>query len=126
MKEILRILGMTCKNCKTTIEDGLKELKGLTEVHVDTETETVTVTFVEAKSNIFRIVDKIEEMGYSIRSSTTKSTPVWKRVIKGIKGIFKDLEAGSVYKSKAKKGPSCCLNPDEIPGRNRLSDEKKK
>jgi len=57
-----RVEGMTCDHCKATVEKGLKDLEGVTEVIADRANNRVSVQAESVSDNQIR--EAIEKMGY--------------------------------------------------------------
>lgn len=60
-----RVEGMTCDHCKATVEQGLKDLQGVSEVMADLASNLVTVQAAEITDN--QIKDTIENLGYRFK-----------------------------------------------------------
>lgn len=60
----LRIYGMTCSSCTTTVESGLSSVPGITSVAVSLATETCTIGFDRTLIGPREMVERIEEMGF--------------------------------------------------------------
>ncbi|KAF9530394.1 E1-E2 ATPase-domain-containing protein [Crepidotus variabilis] len=60
----LRIYGMTCSSCTSTVEAGLIDTPGITSVAVSLATETCTVHFDRSLVAPRDMVSRIEEMGF--------------------------------------------------------------
>ncbi|KAH7923971.1 heavy metal translocatin [Leucogyrophana mollusca] len=60
----LRIYGMTCSACTSSVETGLREMPGVTDVAVSLATETAKVEFVPGLVGPREMVERIEEMGF--------------------------------------------------------------
>ncbi|KAG6890101.1 hypothetical protein C0995_012051 [Termitomyces sp. Mi166 len=60
----LRIYGMTCSSCTSTVESGLSSVPGITSVSVSLATETCTVDFDRTLVGPREMVERIEEMGF--------------------------------------------------------------
>jgi uncharacterized membrane protein YraQ (UPF0718 family)/copper chaperone CopZ len=65
MKNIVqyRVEGMTCDHCKATVEKGLKELEGVSEVMVDRENMEVSIQAESVSDS--QVKDAVERLGYS-------------------------------------------------------------
>ncbi|MGK0291541.1 MAG: copper chaperone [bacterium] len=65
MEKILKIEGMSCKNCVKHVVDALSEIKNVTTVEVSLEEKTATV---EMSSDIEQtiLVSAIEDAGYDV------------------------------------------------------------
>ena len=57
-----RVEGMTCDHCKATVENGLKDLQGVSEVLADRSNNRVTVQAEAVSEN--QIKETIEKLGY--------------------------------------------------------------
>jgi len=57
-----RVEGMTCDHCKATVENGLKDLQGVSEVLADRSNNQVTVQAESVSEN--KIKETIEKLGY--------------------------------------------------------------
>jgi len=62
----LAITGMTCANCVTTIEKGLKKLGGVIDANVNLATEKALVTVVPGQIARRDVVKQIELIGYGV------------------------------------------------------------
>jgi len=64
MKEIqqYKVEGMTCDHCKATVENGLKDLEGVSEVIADRENSRVSIQSADLSDNLIK--ETIEKLGY--------------------------------------------------------------
>lgn len=64
MKDIIqyRVEGMTCDHCKATVERGLKDMEGVSEVVVDRDNMQVSIQAESVTEN--QVKDAIEKLGY--------------------------------------------------------------
>lgn len=60
----LRIYGMTCSSCTSTVENGLRDMPGINNVAVSLATETAKIDFEPGVIGPREMVDRIEEMGF--------------------------------------------------------------
>lgn len=60
----LRIYGMTCSSCTSTVESGLSVVPGITSVAVSLATETCTIHFDRSMIGPREMVERIEDMGF--------------------------------------------------------------
>ncbi|TFK39778.1 Cu-transporting P-type ATPase [Crucibulum laeve] len=60
----LRIYGMTCSSCTSTVESGLASVPGITSVSVSLATELCTIHFDRTLINPREMVERIEDMGF--------------------------------------------------------------
>lgn len=60
----LRIYGMTCSSCTSTVENGLRDIPGINNVAVSLATETAKIDFEPGLIGPREMVDRIEEMGF--------------------------------------------------------------
>ncbi|MFS0785786.1 copper ion binding protein [Shouchella sp. 1P09AA] len=62
----LRVTGMSCGHCVSSIESGLGEKNGIEHVLVNLQEGVVTVTFVQEKWTIDQLKEVIEDLGYEV------------------------------------------------------------
>ncbi|KAF9223974.1 copper P-type ATPase CtaA [Gyrodon lividus] len=60
----LRVYGMTCSSCTSTVENGLREIPGINSVAVSLATETAKIGFESGVIGPREMVERIEEMGF--------------------------------------------------------------
>jgi Cu+-exporting ATPase len=60
----LRIYGMTCGSCTSTVESCLREMPGITSVAVSLTTETAKIEFEPGLVGPREMVERIEDMGF--------------------------------------------------------------
>ena len=60
----LRIYGMTCSSCTSTVENGLRSMPGINNVALSLATETAKINFEPGVVGPREMVDRIEEMGF--------------------------------------------------------------
>jgi len=60
----LRIYGMTCSSCTSTVEAQLGALPGVTSVSVSLATETCQITYDQAILGVRDMVDRVSELGF--------------------------------------------------------------
>ena len=87
----LRIYGMTCSSCTSTVETELGKMPGISSVAVSLATETAKVTFDRGMMGPREMVERVEELGFDamlsdqqdatqLRSlSRTKEIQEWRR-----------------------------------------------
>ena len=61
---MLALEGMTCASCAMRIEKGLKKVPGVDNASVNLATERATVTYNPQQTDIDRLVQKVEAVGY--------------------------------------------------------------
>ncbi|WP_200411169.1 copper chaperone CopZ [Virgibacillus salexigens] len=66
MEKTLNVQGMTCGNCKMSVEGALKKLDGVSAAEVNLDTGNVEVTFDESKVHVDAMKEAIEEQGYHV------------------------------------------------------------
>ncbi len=72
MKEVrkkkveLKISGMTCASCASTIEKSLLNLKGVSKALVNLGTETATVEYDDDKLKINNLNKAVSDVGYNV------------------------------------------------------------
>jgi len=65
MKEILKVEGMSCGHCVSSIETNVGELTGVSTVKVDLANKEVSVEFDNA-ATLVQIKETIEDQGYDL------------------------------------------------------------
>ncbi|KAL0953731.1 hypothetical protein HGRIS_004922 [Hohenbuehelia grisea] len=60
----LRIYGMTCSSCTSTVEKELSAVPGISSVSVSLPLSSAQVTFDQTLINVREIVERIEELGF--------------------------------------------------------------
>lgn len=62
----LRVEGMSCGHCKSTVEGALKKLPGVESAVVDLAAKTATVTYEEGKVSVDQMKEAVEDQGYDV------------------------------------------------------------
>jgi copper chaperone len=57
----LKITGMTCGHCQSTVKQALESVEGVEEAHVDLESGLAKV---EGNANVVMLIAVVEEEGY--------------------------------------------------------------
>jgi len=65
MKEVLKVDGMSCGHCVSSIETNVGELTGVSTVKVDLANKEVSVEFDNA-ATLAQIKETIEDQGYDL------------------------------------------------------------
>ena len=63
-KKNIEVKGMTCRSCEKIIEKHAMKVDGVKSIKVDYTTQEGEVVFDPSKTNIYEILDKIEEKPY--------------------------------------------------------------
>ena len=63
------VSGMTCANCASNIERGLKKLEGIKATSVSFASEQASVTFEPGEISLSDITEKINSLGYKALTS---------------------------------------------------------
>lgn len=71
--KIFLVEGMTCKNCKAHVENGLKGIQGVDEVNADLLTGLVTVKGNYVNDDLIK--SAVEHAGYRFKGSEKTGTP---------------------------------------------------
>ncbi|MCJ8012011.1 heavy metal translocating P-type ATPase [Paenibacillus sp. KQZ6P-2] len=66
----LQITGMTCAACATRIEKGLSRMEGISRANVNLALEQATVTYDPKQSDLRKMEEKIESLGYGTLKET--------------------------------------------------------
>ncbi|MGG2015611.1 copper chaperone CopZ [Bacillus sp. S10(2024)] len=62
----LNVQGMTCNHCKMAVTNALTELEGVQNVEVQLQEGTVNVEYDEAKVDVEKMKEAIEDQGYDV------------------------------------------------------------
>ncbi|HLQ71892.1 MAG TPA: copper chaperone CopZ [Bacillota bacterium] len=65
-KQTLDVKGMSCGHCKSAVEGALKDLNGVTDVHVDLDSGKVDVTYDASSVTVEAMEEAVEEQGYDV------------------------------------------------------------
>lgn len=65
-KVILQVEGMHCSGCENRIENVLKNLEGIQEIHASHEQGTVEVT-IEKEEQLEQVKEKITDLGFTVK-----------------------------------------------------------
>ncbi|HLR02227.1 MAG TPA: copper chaperone CopZ [Virgibacillus sp.] len=65
-KQTLDVQGMSCGHCKSAVEGALKDLGGISDVHVDLDSGKVDVMFDDQSVTVDEMRDAVEEQGYDV------------------------------------------------------------
>ncbi|MGG2066055.1 MULTISPECIES: copper chaperone CopZ [unclassified Bacillus (in: firmicutes)] len=63
----LNVQGMTCNHCKMAVTNALTELAGVQNVEVNLQEGTVNVKYDEAKVDVEKMKEVIEDQGYDVQ-----------------------------------------------------------
>lgn len=67
MKETLKVQGMSCAGCVRSVEEGVGQLEGVTQVNVKLDEAQVEVSFNKSQVSLDQIKETIEERGYEVK-----------------------------------------------------------
>jgi Cu+-exporting ATPase len=70
----LAITGMTCANCVSTVEKGLRKLDGVTDVNVNLATEKATITYIPGQVTRQDLVERVKLIGYGVVEAESDET----------------------------------------------------
>ncbi len=62
----LKVGGMTCGGCETSVQNALKRLDGVIVADADSERGEVKVRFDDARVDVGALGDRVVSMGYDI------------------------------------------------------------
>ncbi|MGL4523709.1 MAG: cation transporter [Bacilli bacterium] len=65
MSTVLKVEGMSCNHCKTSVETALLETTGVTAVEVDLGKKEVTISHSDDLT-VAKLAEVIEEQGYDV------------------------------------------------------------
>ena len=71
-KAILKVNGMTCPSCLTTIQTALTKQNGVGEVNVLFNASKVKAAFDENATDAQTLANVVSELGYSVEKVTVK------------------------------------------------------
>lgn len=71
-KAILRVGGMTCPSCLTTIQTALEKTDGVGEVNVLFNAGKVKAVFDDDKTSAQQLANIVGELGYPVEKVTVK------------------------------------------------------
>lgn len=63
---ILNVTGMSCNHCKSSVEEALGQLEGVSNVNVNLETGRVEVTYDESAVSLEAMREAVEDQGYEV------------------------------------------------------------
>ncbi len=67
----IKVTGMTCAMCSTAIQTALGDMEGVGSVQVDLGREIATVKFDPKRTNVKKIEEMVEEVGYGVINERT-------------------------------------------------------
>jgi copper chaperone len=62
--KVIKVEGMSCEHCQATVEKGVRELQGVSEVSADIQKGETAVSFDPALVQEEAIKEKIRSLGY--------------------------------------------------------------
>lgn len=65
-KEIVKVEGMTCGHCKSSVEKAVRGLPGVLAAEVDLDGKMLTVEFDSKKSTLAQIKKTVEDIGFEV------------------------------------------------------------
>ncbi len=65
-KEIIKVEGMTCGHCKSSVEKAVRGLPGVLAAEVNLDAKTLQVEFDHHKSSLADIKKTIQDIGFSV------------------------------------------------------------
>ncbi|EHJ07390.1 copper chaperone CopZ [Staphylococcus simiae] len=65
-KDVIKVLGMSCGHCKSSVESALNELNGVDSADVDLAKSEVSVQFDSNKVGFNDFKEAIENQGYEV------------------------------------------------------------
>ena len=71
--QIFKVEGMTCKNCKAHVENGIRKIEGIEEVDADNVTGLVKVKGDPINED--KIRSAVEKSGYRFKGMDKTSSP---------------------------------------------------
>ncbi|OAO21081.1 copper resistance protein CopZ [Mammaliicoccus lentus] len=68
MEQTIKVEGMTCNHCKSSVEGALNQLDGVNNAAVNLEENNVQVAYEEGKVNFDQMKEAIEDQGYDVEA----------------------------------------------------------
>ncbi|WP_428833001.1 copper chaperone CopZ [Mammaliicoccus lentus] len=68
MEQRIKVEGMTCNHCKSSVEGALNQLDGVNNAAVNLEENNVQVAYEEGKVNFDQMKEAIEDQGYDVEA----------------------------------------------------------
>lgn len=68
-RQVLNVSGMTCGHCRAAVESAIREVPGVTGVHVDLDRATATV---DGGADLPTLLSAVEEAGYEATPAAGK------------------------------------------------------
>ncbi len=68
MEQTIKVEGMTCNHCKSSVEGALNQLDGVNNAAVNLEENNVQVAYEEGKVNFDQMKEAIEDQGYDVKA----------------------------------------------------------
>lgn len=62
----LKVEGMSCGHCKSSVEGALNKVNGVEQAQVDLEAGTATVKYDEQKTDLEKMKQAVEDQGYEV------------------------------------------------------------
>ncbi|MDG5789055.1 copper chaperone CopZ [Evansella sp. AB-P1] len=63
-KEVIKVEGMTCGHCKSSVEGALTKLAGVSAAEVNLDAKNVSVEYDESAVTVEQLKEEIEEQGF--------------------------------------------------------------
>ena len=74
MKVRIRIGGMTCAACSSSVERALRDVDGVTKAAVNLATNTATVDFNDSVTDVSKLYEAVEDTGFDVILETDNGT----------------------------------------------------
>ena len=68
LEQRIKVEGMTCNHCKSSVEGALNQLDGVNNATVNLEENNVQVAYEEGKVNFDQMKEAIEDQGYDVEA----------------------------------------------------------
>lgn len=66
LNETLKVKGMSCNHCVSTIEGSVSKLEGVSQVNVNLDEGHVYIEFDEGQVTLDQIISEIDDQGYDV------------------------------------------------------------
>src|SRR5690554_6673646 len=76
IKKRYKVIGMTCASCVSSVDKGVRNLDGVSDVNVNLATETIDITYDENKISFAFIKDAVSKLGYQLKEGDLREVTI--------------------------------------------------
>lgn len=84
VRKTIPVTGMDCATCTLAIENKLREIDGVQDVHANYMANKVFITYDPTRANLPAVEKTIEDLGYKLAYKRYES--LWDRLIRRLRG----------------------------------------